>query len=335
MSCCAKTSPIFHSQATTDLMNGSGPHETPTVTNFGGQSCGRDTMETPDRASSQNPSSPSLPASVARLWRPAAQRNVRNQWSKLASCRQQWANSSSSGRSHATSLVNAYLSRMYMPSMELGVLSDMPNIRTKACAKLFKQQELYRGQLLLSYKDMVAIVTHMMNSSRSMRSYVKSTSSSPLIQFSSDSEDHNDDGDGGGIPVYTFWSILKFEQLAEELVGMFVSELILKRLLVLNLSGISCEGSEVDELNWSNELYPGEFDDLRICNLYSNHDCQPVIPRLMQGKSDISALKSKSQQNRENLEVCLATWLTEVNIDALRADEIMATVGEEMHVSLS
>ena len=29
-----------------------------------------------------------------------------------------------------------------MPAMELGVLSDMPNIRKKACMKLFKQQVL-------------------------------------------------------------------------------------------------------------------------------------------------------------------------------------------------
>lgn len=64
---------------------------------------------------SPNPSSiPSpLPPSATRLWRPAAQRNLRNQWSKLASQRQQWASASSSGKSHANSLVNAYLSQRY------------------------------------------------------------------------------------------------------------------------------------------------------------------------------------------------------------------------------
>ena len=54
---------------------------------------------------------PQLSPSVTRLWRPAAQRNLLNQWSKLASYRQQWASSSSKGRSHATDLVNAYLSQ--------------------------------------------------------------------------------------------------------------------------------------------------------------------------------------------------------------------------------
>lgn len=92
---------------------------------------GTPVMETPDplalscsRSSSSSssisrpPPSPSaspspLPPSVNRLWRPAAQRNLRNQWSKLASLRQQWVSSSSSGKSHANSLVNAYLSQRY------------------------------------------------------------------------------------------------------------------------------------------------------------------------------------------------------------------------------
>lgn len=67
----------------------------------------------PDAAEVQRSSSTPLSPAEARLWRPAAQRNLRNQWSRLASCRQQWASSSSSGRSHATCLVNAYLSQRY------------------------------------------------------------------------------------------------------------------------------------------------------------------------------------------------------------------------------
>ncbi|KAM1530315.1 hypothetical protein ACFX1Q_020354 [Malus domestica] len=51
----------------------------------------------------------SLIAATSRKWRPAAQRNLRNQWPKLASHKQQWASSSSATRSHATSLVNAPL----------------------------------------------------------------------------------------------------------------------------------------------------------------------------------------------------------------------------------
>ncbi|KAF5957691.1 hypothetical protein HYC85_004916 [Camellia sinensis] len=124
------------------------------------------------RSKLQNPSTESSrptppPPSVTRLWRPAAQRNLRNQWTKLASYRQQWSSSSSSSLSQATSLVNSYLSQRqflvytcilslgYMNDMELGVLSDMPNIRKKACWKLLKQQELHRRKLLSFYKDMV------------------------------------------------------------------------------------------------------------------------------------------------------------------------------------
>ncbi|CAK7352928.1 unnamed protein product [Dovyalis caffra] len=278
-------------------------------------------METPDRtASSSHQLQSPLPPSETRLWRPAAQRNLRNQWSKLASYRSQWVSSSSAGRSSATSLVNTYLSRKFIPSMELGVLSDMPDVRKKASSKLLKQQELYRSKLLSSYKDLhalktnsgnnklmrnyvavvlsfhiganllldfseeesyrgvqlnvVAVVTHMVNTSSSMRCYVKGTNNSPLIQFSYRSEDKNDAGDGGEIP----------------------------RLLLVELFTISCEAPQVNEFCWLNELYPGEFDDLRICNLYSKDTSGPVTPRLMEGKSDMPTLKFNSQPNHENLQ---------------------------------
>ena len=48
-----------------------------------------------------------------RLWGPAAQRNLRNQWSKLASLWQDWQSCSSATRSQATTLVNSYLSQKY------------------------------------------------------------------------------------------------------------------------------------------------------------------------------------------------------------------------------
>ncbi|KAF3438094.1 hypothetical protein FNV43_RR20850 [Rhamnella rubrinervis] len=278
-----------------------------------------------------------LPPSVARLWRPAAQRNLRNQWSKLAAYWKQWASSSSAGRSHATCLVNAYLSQTYIPSMDLGVLSNISGIREKASLKLYKQQELHRRKLLSSYKDMVTVVTHLVKTSKSMRCYQKGASSSPLVQFSGCSEDKNDAGDGGGIPVFTFWSISWFEKLAEELVLMVAQELILKRLLVVEFLSIGCEEvSMVNRLNWSDELYPREFDDLGTCNLCSGETCKPIHPRLHVQNSEISASPCGNQQpNKEVMQVYLTTWLAEVNIDTNRVDEIIAVIGEEMHVSLS
>ncbi|KAF7124858.1 hypothetical protein RHSIM_Rhsim12G0151600 [Rhododendron simsii] len=260
------------------------------------------------------------PPSVTRLWRPVAQRNLRNQWSKLASYNQEWSSSSLSAR--------------YMNAMELGVLSDMPDIRKKACWKLFKQQDLHRRKLLSSYKDMVAVLVHMVNTSRSMRSFIKGTSS-PLVQFSSFSEDKNDDGDGGGIPVYTFWSISSFEDLAYELVQMFRLELNLKRLLVVELLSISSDEVPVNRVCWLDELYAGEFDDLCICDLYSKEVGEPVHPKIEGWKSDTSAEQSNCQPDQDVLQVYLTTWLAEVNIDTYRVDEIFATVGEEMHVSLT
>ncbi|KAM3751285.1 hypothetical protein ACB098_04G097200 [Castanea mollissima] len=225
----------------------------------------------PSNPSVQNQNPSPMPPSLTRLWRPAAQRNLRNQWSKLVSCRKQWVSSSSSGKSHATSLVNAHLSQRYMPSMELGVLSDMLNIRKKAGWKLFKQQETFQSKLLSSYKDMLAAVTQMVNASKSMRTFLKGPSNSALVQFSSFSGDQNDSGGGGGIPVFAFWSISSHEQLAEELVQMFIRELNLKRLLVLELLSTSCDDPQVNELHWSDQLYPGEFDHL---SLYNNMACR-------------------------------------------------------------
>ncbi|XP_044484006.1 uncharacterized protein LOC123209958 isoform X2 [Mangifera indica] len=271
-------------------------------------------------SSSSVPSPQTPPSSVLRLWRPAAQRNLRNQWSKMASYRQQWLSASSSGRLHATSLVNSYLSQRYIPSMELGALSDMPDIRKKASYKLFKQQ--------------VAITNYMISTSRSMRSFLKGPSSSPLVQFSSYSEDTNDTGDGGGTPVFALLSITVYEKLAMELVQMFKLELILKRLLVVELLSIGSETNQVNELSWSDELYLGEFDDLRLCDLYSNETCEPVSPKLKDWNSDKTAVQCNCQPSQEILQVALTTWLAEVNIDTQRVNEIFTVVGEEMHVNI-
>ncbi|XP_059640439.1 uncharacterized protein LOC132282704 isoform X2 [Cornus florida] len=282
----------------------------------------QESTETKHRNPSTTSSTPTpRPSSVTRIWRPAAQRNLRNQWSKLASYRRDWASSSSSGRSHATSIVNSYLSQRYMDAMDFGVLSDMPDIRKKACRKLFKQQ--------------VAVVKNMVNTSGSMRCFLKGTSSSPLVQFSSCSEDKDDNGDGGGIPIFTFWSISSFEKLALELVQMFALELNLKRLLVVELLSLCSEEVPISEFCWSDELYPGEFDDLSTCSLYSKEACKPNLPKINGWKSDTPAEGSNHQLNHEILQVYLTTWLAEVNVDVYRVDEIFAVIGEEMHVCLS
>ena len=56
----------------------------------------------------------------------------------------------------------------------------------------------------------VDVVSQMVKISKSMRCYLKGTSTTPLVQFSGCSEDMNDPGDGGGIPVFTFRSISCF-----------------------------------------------------------------------------------------------------------------------------
>ncbi|GAB2275468.1 hypothetical protein Dimus_010226 [Dionaea muscipula] len=254
-----------------------------------------------------------------RQWRSAAQRNLRNQWSNLAAYRQDWISSSSEGRSHATSLVNSYLSHRYMDAMDLGVLIDMPNIRDKACYKLLKKQELFRSRVLSSYKCMVATVVHMINASRSMRCFSQAVKGYSLLQFSSCSDDKNDAGDGGGIPVFTFLPVSAFEELAQELVEMFKWELILKRLLAVELLSICCVKTEqADRLSWSDELYQGETEELCICNLYMEETSKPVIPRVQSWRCDTKDIQSNNKADQQILQVYLTTWIAEVNLDSSR-----------------
>ncbi|KAF9624169.1 hypothetical protein IFM89_008107 [Coptis chinensis] len=270
----------------------------------------------------------------SRLWRPAAQRNLKNQWLKLVSHKQKWVSASSNGRSHATSLVNSYLSIRYLPLMELGVLSDMRNIKEMASFKLAQQQETYTKKLISSYKDMVAVVAHMISDSRSMRCFMKGPIGSPLMQYSSHSEDNrNDLGDGGGIPVFTFWSVPYHEKLAQEFVKMFASELLLKRLLVVELFSITGEKQKTEKISWADELYQGEFEDLISSGLYCEETCQPLPPRIYDQESDFPVtVRSNNRPDHEVLQVYLTTWLVEVNIETHRVEETLTTVGEEMHI---
>ncbi|XP_071903973.1 uncharacterized protein [Coffea arabica] len=208
----------------------------------------------------------------------------------------------------------------YMDAMDLGILSGMLSIRKKASSKLFKQQ--------------VGVVTQMVNTSRSMRCYLKGTTNSPLAQFSLSSENENDTGDGGGAPVFTFWPISLFEKVAQDLVQIFVTELNLKRLLVMELLSLGDERiPDLSSLCWSDELYPGEFDDLHTCSLYSHGASKPVLPSL--GKGEVESFQPRHQQDQNVLQIYLTTLIAEVNVERSRVDEIFASTGAEMHVTLS
>lgn len=62
----------------------------------------------------------------------------------------------------------------------------------------------------MCYDQQGSIVVNMVNTSTSLRCFLKRGTNSRLIQFVSSSEDINDNGDGGGMPVFTFWSISSF-----------------------------------------------------------------------------------------------------------------------------
>ncbi|CAN6477149.1 unnamed protein product [Victoria cruziana] len=272
--------------------------------------------------------------SVTRLWRPAAQRNLRNQWSSIIANRQKWISASIDGRSHASSLVNHYLSRRYMPAMDLGVIGDMNGIRDKACRKLALLEELCWIKLSASYRNMVEAVFQMLDASRSMRCFLKGPAGSPIVQFSLQQQLGHDPGDGDGIPVFSFLAISFFEALAQEVVQMFTSELLLKRLLLVELWSISFQAANATgDFKCSKEIYEGEFDDLNRIGLSSGENCFPHPPD--NWKLDkIMVEKSHTDPKREVVEVYLTAWLAEINISSCRIDEIVSMVEEEMKVKL-
>ncbi|WOL01438.1 hypothetical protein Cni_G10154 [Canna indica] len=291
-------------------------------------------------AGSQKPSaspSASPSPSPSRLWRPAAQRNMRNQWSKLLSSKDRWASAASEGRSHATSLVNAYLNQSYMPAMDLGALKDMPRIRQKACEKLARKQDMYGKLLVSSYKNMVLAVAELIKSARSIRCYLKGPIASPLAKFGENPEHENDLGDGGGIPVFSSFSISQFENLAQELVDMFVSELSLKRFLVVELLSIRhVEGQgQIGRLKWSDELYTGEFQDLTIANLLSKDYIEPTLPHISGQNPCRLSTKGDYLLSSDVLKVYLTAWISDVNIDTTRISDIFTIVEAETQIKLS
>ncbi|XP_037425841.1 uncharacterized protein LOC119291222 isoform X2 [Triticum dicoccoides] len=245
-----------------------------------------------------DPSSPSLTPSPLSLrqWRPAAQRNLRNQWSRLLAAKTRWLDAAASGRSHAATLVNAYLSRSYMPGMDLGVLKDMPRIRDRASAKLAHKEVQCREMLLSAYKEMVCAMSDLVKASHAMRCFSKVSAGSPLVRFTDRQDDLNDLGDGGGAPVYRWVSMLEFENLAKELVEMFVSELQLKSIALG--SGDSFPLPE----NWKADVFQGR--------------------------------RPGHAPSHEVLQVYLTCWLANVNIKTSRVDEIFELVGEEMQIKL-
>nr|KAJ0206451.1 hypothetical protein LSAT_V11C500236950 [Lactuca sativa] len=274
-------------------------------------------------------SSPSS-VSVSRLWRPAAQRNMKNQWSRLNSLRHEWISSSSTARSHATSLVNAYLSQRHFRKHLLSNFAVNKNALNSSVnfiyLRLFSatasELVLHQDELISSYKDMVTTVVNMVNTSASMRCFLKGATNSPFIQFSSTSEDTNDNGDGGGIPVFTFYPISTFEKLAWEMVEMFKLELYLKRLLVIEFLSLRSKEDPINKrLCWSDEIYEGEFGNLSRCNL--DHREAP----------ESTFVQPNFQPDSDILQVYLTAWLTDVNIDKLRVDDIFSEVGEDMHVN--
>uniref|UniRef100_A0A453IN12 Uncharacterized protein n=2 Tax=Aegilops tauschii subsp. strangulata TaxID=200361 RepID=A0A453IN12_AEGTS len=142
----------------------------------------------------------------------------------------------------------------------------------------------------------VCAMSDLVKASLAMRCFSKVSSGSPLVRFTDRQDDLNDLGDGGGAPVHRWVSMLEFENLAKELVEMFVSELQLKSI------GLGSGDSFPLPENWKADV--------------------------------LQARRPGHTPSHEVLQVYLTSWLANVNIKTNRIDEIFELVGEEMQIKL-
>ena len=82
-----------------------------------------------------------------------------------------------------------------------------------------------------------------------------------------------------------------------------------QRLLVVELLGLNYKegGGQANLLSWFHELYPGEFDGLRMSSIHGNENSVPLPPRIKDWQSgDPLANQSKHARSREVLQVDLS-----------------------------
>lgn len=267
-------------------------------------------------------------AGAARLWRPAAQRHVRNAWAAVHAERAAWASASSASFQAASALVNLALSRRFLATMDLGVLRDMDAICQKALAKMGRQQEAHVAQLLTKFDDQVKALSNMLQASKEMRAY--RTEDGPLIMYSNEPSVEGDTGDGAGAPVFATLPITIFEQLAEEVVAMYETELKLKWLLT----------SEFRALVYPKAQSVISFENIEGCDQFKSLASRSGLPDLLAKSEfinldwnqvgDILKVRSKEEVQRETYQVYLTALLIEVNIHKQRIEEIVAMVNDEM-----
>ena len=72
----------------------------------------------------------------------------------------------------------------------------------------------------------------------------------------------------------------------------------------MELHSISCEEApQKDRYCWSDELYPGEFDDWGICSLHSKEIGELIPPKIIGFESHSPVTRSNQQPDHEILQV--------------------------------
>ncbi|EFH49786.1 hypothetical protein ARALYDRAFT_909132 [Arabidopsis lyrata subsp. lyrata] len=154
----------------------------------------------------------------------------------------------------------------YMPMMELGVSSNMFDIKKNALKKLSKQQSAYRIKLLSSYKEMVPSHLYSSLALRKIQVMLEFVVASLYLIFGMSLHLVRPKNKSSIVDSHV-WS-LRFgtchidmitKKMAEEFVEMFIREVMIKGLLIMELISLSTEVPQPINNSWLDELYHGEF----------------------------------------------------------------------------
>lgn len=204
----------------------------------------------------------------------------------------------------------------------------MNGIHSKAHTKLLYLGEASFLDLLTSYKSLVESLTAMQKAKGAMRTYLKGPVTGPFVEFTDQQHLDSDAGDGDGLAVFSALSVYTHEMLAQELLDMFIAEIKIKWLVILELYFL---------------LYSG-VDDYKKAEtkklMYGAHvESASKLPGIFDGELEHDAFVATQQGSggnvkREVLEVYLTAWLAEVNIRNSRKSEILRVVSEEMQFAI-
>ena len=224
-----------------------------------------------------------------REYQQQAQRCVRLAVNTLNRGRDQWEEASSRGRSALTELSNAALEESGLASCELGALSSIPGLLDAAKGKLKRLQDA-------RLRELEGETEALRNAAATVASAAASISE--LI-----SEKEEDDA-ARDLPrskaVFHSLPLVGYEVLFREIADKYEAEIAVKDAIVADL----CERLRgADDLPVELAENPREPEPVEVA------DGSPLL--------------------RVALQVCVATWMLEAELDLSRVEEIVVSIVQE------